>query len=91
VKNKTRGQRFAESVREEFDLGDPVYELLLDEAAAVIDELDGLAPSAIVERRQQRIVLSRLLSQLALPGPDDATPKSVHARKAAEARWRRSV
>jgi hypothetical protein len=89
---KTRGDRFAEDVRKDFDLGDPVYELLLDEVAAVIDELDALAASATVERRMQRTLLSRLLSQLALPGPDDdASPKSVHARRAAEARWRRNV
>lgn len=91
----TRGAKFAAAVRADFDLGDPVYEILLDEAASVIDELDGLPAGAIVERRQQRMLLSRLLSQLALPGDVDGkstpAPASVHGRRAAEARWRRAA
>jgi hypothetical protein len=91
MKSATRGERFAKAVRDDFDLGDPGSELLLDEIAAVVDTIDRLPTDAITERRQQRLLLSRLVGQLALPNPDDDTPgeppRSVHARKAAAARW----
>ncbi len=71
---------------------DPFEVELLREACATVNDIDALAASAYVERRQQRLVLSRLLGQLALPTDDGKPPrdgKSVRGRAAAEARWRR--
>lgn len=46
---------------------------------------------AVVEARQGRIALARLLGQLSLPPADDipATARGQQARKAARARWNR--
>lgn len=49
------------------------------------------AHPALVELRQQRVALGRILSQLALPdGADESLPTltQVRAKRAADARWR---
>jgi hypothetical protein len=89
----TRGARFKADVLAAYDLR-PDELAVLDEIAKTLDILDdpGLA---ITEQRQQRLVLSRLLGLLALQ--DEAAPrpsmsgKSVRARRASEARWRREA
>jgi hypothetical protein len=89
---QSRGAQFREDVLADYDLGTS-ERLLLDEAAAVIDEIDALPAGQIVERRQQRMLLSRLIGQLAEPdakgdsGPVDG--KVLRGRRAAEARWKR--
>ncbi len=48
---------------------------------------------AVTEVRQARVALARLLGQLNLPDPVSEKPEShttLRARKAAEARWKRS-
>jgi hypothetical protein len=45
--------------------------------------------SAFAECRMARVALARILGQIDLP--DTASPASVHARKAAQARWRRKA
>lgn len=88
----TRGTRYRDEVLAANDLR-PDERLLLDEIAAVIDEIDRLPAKAVVERRQQRHLLSRLTGQLPIAEPDEpAKPrsaKSLRAQHAADARWRR--
>lgn len=90
----SRGETFAASVRDEFTLNQ-AESILVDEVAAVLDVIDEMPASRVTELRQQRILLSRLLSQLALPesGGDAPRPKSTStkARKAARARWNKEV
>jgi hypothetical protein len=89
---KTRGAKYRAEVLAANDLR-PDEKLILDEIAAVIDELDGLPKANVVERRQQRNLLSRLLGQLPLTEAPDKPPmtgKSLRAQAAANARWRRS-
>ena len=87
-----RSQRFRKDALDaaEFDANELV---LLDEACAVIDEIEGLPASAIVERRQQRALLSKLLGMIPLPhdADDPGIPAglSVRGRRAANARWRK--
>lgn len=89
---KTRGDRFREQVLAEHELN-ASETVLLDEVAATMDEIDTLAPGAIVERRQQRHLLLRLMQ--AIPIPDDdgepAVPSAatIRGRNAARARWDR--
>lgn len=96
-----RGRRFWRSVVRDHELA-PVELELLAEACHVMDRLEQLRgpatadPRLLVEERQQVVVLSRLLGQLALPVPDDergirelATGTSVRGRRAAAARWSR--
>ena len=45
-----------------------------------------LSPT-VTELRQARLAVSRLLSDLELPAPDEETGVSRRGRKAAEARW----
>ena len=42
--------------------------------------------AAVGEARQSRVALGRLLGLIEIPGTEK--PASVHARKAAQARWR---
>lgn len=97
----SRGRHFWRSVVADHELA-PVELELLAECCRVIDRLEQLRgpatadPRLLVEERQQRVVLSRLLGQLALPVPDDelgvrelATGTSVRGRRAAHARWSR--
>ena len=42
---------------------------------------------SVVELRQSRLAVSKLLSDLALPDEDDTTAASRRGRKAADARW----
>lgn len=91
-KKETRGARFAREVHEQYEGLRPDEELLLAEIASTIDQLDALPASEVAERRQQRLVLSRLLGQLNLPEQKDQpsiSGPSVRGRRAAEARWRR--
>jgi hypothetical protein len=87
----TRGDRYKAAVLADYELNESQL-LLVDEIAAVLDTIDGLAASKVAEIRQQRILLSRLLSQLALPdvGTGEVRPAtwaSDRARKAAQTRW----
>jgi hypothetical protein len=88
---ETRGTRFAREVRAAYELS-LAEEVLLDEAAEVIDILATALP--VGEARQQRLLLSRLLGQLNLTLDDEpAKPmdgKSVRGRRAAQARWARA-
>lgn len=45
------------------------------------------AHPAVVELRQQRLALGRLLAQLNLPDTDVDSPLSARGRKAASSRW----
>jgi hypothetical protein len=89
----TRGQKFAQTIRADYNLT-PDLLLVLDELAGVIDEIDALPKDAIVERRQQRALASRLVYQLGIddyPDEGKATQRrdvtSLKARRAARARW----
>jgi len=48
---------------------------------------------AVAEVRQSRLAMARLLGQVAFPSVDDkpVTASSMHASKAAAARWRRGA
>jgi hypothetical protein len=87
----TRGARYAAAVRAEYELNESQH-ALVDVIADTMDVLDGLPVSEVAERRQQKLVLLRALSQLALPdvGADvarTATAASDRGRRAARARW----
>jgi len=98
TKAKSRGQRFAEAVIEQFDLGLGELELLteiertldacerLEEAASGADPLSSAGRLALGEARQQRLALARLLGGLGVP-EDVQSPRSVQARRAALSRW----
>ncbi|WP_199522524.1 hypothetical protein [Geodermatophilus marinus] len=51
----------------------------------------GKASPAVVEARQQRLSLARLVGALRLPNEDGVSlsPAQAHAQKAAQARWNR--
>jgi hypothetical protein len=87
----TRGEKFKADVLAKWDLR-PDELAVLDEIAKTLDILDDPGIS-ITEQRQHRLVLSRLLGLLALTdGPQEKlsmSGKSVRARRASEARWRR--
>jgi hypothetical protein len=94
LKRNGRGARLWREVTREFEF-DALEAELLAEACATLDLIDALPASEAVELRQQRIVLSRLLGQLALPRDGSAAAglsivsgPSVRGRRAAEARWR---
>jgi hypothetical protein len=85
----TRGARYATAVRSAYDLNES-QQVLVDEIAATIDVIDRLPAAKVAEARQQRILLGRLLGQLALPDVgalDRATVTTIKATKAARARW----
>lgn len=89
----TRGQRFRTQVKREHDGLNLSETVLLDEIVGVMDTIDGLPAGQVTEKRQQRILLSRLLGQLALPA-DDGEPEvlsqaSLRGKRAAEAKWRK--
>ena len=101
---KGRGRRFWRRVVLDHELA-PVELVILGEVCRVLDRLEGLRipagadPKLLVEERQQRIVLGRLLGQLALPVPSDRSDDergergmlsgaSVRGSRAAAARWR---
>jgi hypothetical protein len=90
----TRGQTFAAAARRELELN-LAERLILDEIAAVIDHIDTLPESP--EKRQQRILLSRLIYQLNVPpessGGEVIRPASTahKATRAARARWNKEV
>jgi len=88
----TRGQLFRRRVRRDHELT-PAEDLLLDEVAEVIDTIDALPPTQATERRLQRVLLSRLLGQLALPTDDGSpqvlSPASSRGKRAADIRWKR--
>lgn len=91
----TRGARYAAAVRAEFELN-LSQEVLIDLIADTMDVLDGLPAGALAERRQQKIVLLRAMSQLALPdvgsdGARSASAASDRGRRAARARWDRDA
>jgi hypothetical protein len=93
LKRGGRGERRWKALTEAADFDELEIELLA-EFCAVLDEIDALPPTAVVERRQQRLVLSRLAGQLALPGEDGSRGRvdgySVRGRRAALVRWRGS-
>jgi hypothetical protein len=87
----TRGERWAASVRADFELNQS-EEALVIEASGVMDEIDALPASAVTERRHQRTLLARLLGALGLPDADAGSEArradvSAKARRAARARW----
>lgn len=47
----------------------------------------GRLNTALCELRQGRVALARILGQVDVP--ETASPRSLHGRKAAEARWKR--
>lgn len=86
----SRGDSWAAQVRETYVLNES-QDVLVGEIAATMDIIDGIAGD-VVELRQQRQLLSRLLGQLGLPDSDDGNPTSTpsqRGRKAARARWDR--
>jgi hypothetical protein len=89
----TRGDRFMADVLERFELR-PDEMVVLEEIGATLNVLAALPDGALVEARQNRLVLARLLGLLAL-SDDAGAPrpsvdgKSIRGRHAAEARWRR--
>lgn len=88
-KGPTRGHRWLAEVEDAYDLNE-AERVLTIEAASVMDEIDALPGSAVVERRMQRTLLARLLSALALPEADTGERKptaSQRASKAARVRW----
>jgi hypothetical protein len=68
--------------------------VILDEVAAVIDTIDELPATAIVEKRQQRTLLGKLLGQLALPdedgNPEVDSPIALRGRRAAQVKHDRA-
>jgi hypothetical protein len=86
----TPGDLWAADVRETYELN-PADELTVDLIAETLDAIEELPASAVVEKRQQRVVLLRALSQLALPDDHGAQRPALSAsqrgRKAARARW----
>ncbi len=88
----TRGEQFAERVREDFELS-LGEELILDEIVRCMDVIDrgGLSDA---ELRQWVTLVSRLLYQLNLPEPgtgDRQEQTSRKASRAARARWGREA
>ena len=82
------GERLWASVADHFDLEEHEQALLreacrtvdqLDALAAVVDAdgvvVDGKAHPALVESRQLRLALARLLASLRLPDDDDVRPQ----------------
>jgi hypothetical protein len=89
TKAKSRGQRWRDEMLAGYEWR-PDERLILEEAAATVDAID--QATAVVEKRQQRLLLSRLVGQLAVPDGDGRPSmdgKSVRGRRASEARWRR--
>jgi hypothetical protein len=90
TKTPTPGERWAADVRSRYDLN-PSDELTVDLIADSVDAIAELPATAVSEKRQQRVVLLRALSQLALPDDDGeqrpALTASQRGRKAARARW----
>ncbi len=102
---KGRGRRFWRRIVVDIELA-PVELELLAETCRVLDRLESLRipagadPKLLIEERQQRIVLGRLLGQLALPVPRDEggleergetgmlSGASVRGSRAASARWK---
>jgi hypothetical protein len=85
----SRGEAFRRRVRRRYSL-DAGEEELLREIAAVLDELESLPASAVRERRLQRLLLARLLSQLGLSNAGETRAEvSRKARLAARRRWAR--
>lgn len=89
----TRGETWRAEVEELYELQNPAEQLLVAECAATIDAVDA-APN-LAEKRQQRVLLSRLLGQLNLPALDGTTDRpamdgrSVRSRRASNIRWQR--
>jgi len=50
---------------------------------------DGRLNTALCELRQGRVALARILGQVDIP--ESTAPRSLHARKAAQARWENSA
>lgn len=86
----TRGARYAEAVRSEYQLNES-QDVLVDEIARTMDTIDLLPVADVRETRAQQTILSRMLGQLGLPdigqeaGRQTAT--STRARHAADSRW----
>jgi hypothetical protein len=89
-KAPTPGAAWAADVRARYDLN-ASDELTVDLIADTVDAIADLPATAISEKRQQRVVLLRALSQLALPDDDGNVAPTLTAsqrgRKAARARW----
>jgi len=87
----TRGERFKAKVLEKYDLG-LAETVLLDEIAATLDVLDDVTLGDTA-KRQNRVVLSRLLAQIALADesgqPTMLTGTAMRAQRASQERWRR--
>lgn len=66
----SRGEKFKRRVHRDHDALNASEEVILQEACAVMDTIDELPATAIVEKRQQRTLLGKLLGQLNLPGVD---------------------
>jgi hypothetical protein len=99
------GREFWESIANVYDFtGEPANQRLLLEAARVVDRLDqldavvrrngavlssGRPNPALVESRQQQLVLGRLVNALDLPRNEstDGGAVSDAAREIASARW----
>jgi len=100
---RRRGAAFWRKIAASYDLSTAERELLLEAARTidlverlekVIAESPGLtiglrAHPAVVEIRQQRLALGRLLAQLQIPPEELESPTTVRARRAAEVRWNR--
>lgn len=90
-KTQSAGERYRTSVTKAYDLNESQL-VLVDLIVDTMDVLGALPPGSVAERRQQKLVLLRALSQLALPdvGADtarSATAASDRGRKAARTRW----
>ena len=85
-----RGARFHREALKRYDFNPDELELVL-EASRQLDLCERLHP-AVVELRQARDLLRKLLNQLAMPDEDAGQDRSVSARsrraqQAAETRW----
>jgi hypothetical protein len=89
----TAAEKFAAKVRTEYMLNE-AQDVLVDHIAATMDLITKLPATDVVELRQQRLLLSRLLGQLNLPEVDAEDRKTVTSRqasRAARARWARDA
>lgn len=98
---QARGRKFWRSITAEYELNTQTL-TRLTEACRVLDALEDLAAmytetrsvGVLQERRQQQLVLDRLLKSLELPEEDEETEAepapvtSLRARRAAQSRWR---
>lgn len=88
----TKGETYAKSVRDGYSLNES-QDVLVSHIASTMDLIDNLPATDVVELRQQRLLLSRLLGQLALPEADAEvfnqrkSERSQQTSRAARIRW----